>query len=136
MFEPSRIFGNTNAKTGLFEWFFTVNGADIGPFSSREEATKELKKHTNLSTNSGNLSSAKKNTHLSLIPIVNGDYNKANETREEQWNLERAQLQSTIDSLMAKEEQWEQEREQLQSTIDRLQIQLDCMNFDMLHRRL
>ena len=42
MFKVERIYCQTNIKTSLQEWFFSAREGDVGPFSSKEKATKAL----------------------------------------------------------------------------------------------
>ena len=40
MFSADRIFSQRNNKTGLVEWFFNAREGVLGPFESRQQATK------------------------------------------------------------------------------------------------
>ena len=44
MFEIDRIFSYFNRDSGLTDWFFNAREGIYGPYSSKEEASKFLKK--------------------------------------------------------------------------------------------
>jgi hypothetical protein len=48
MFEINRIFSTRNSDTGMMDWFFSAREGIIGPYSSKEQATKDLQEFVQL----------------------------------------------------------------------------------------
>ncbi len=72
MFKAERVFSHRNPETGLIQWFFHAREGNIGPFSSKKQATEELKffiKTCIENGDDGGRKSDKKNTKLSLVPM-------------------------------------------------------------------
>jgi hypothetical protein len=93
MFKAERIFYQTNAKTGLRDWYFAAREGEIGPFATRERALAaideyikfnienendgdrgsnfELENHNAMSKSIGFFTTIHlpKNATLSLIPL-------------------------------------------------------------------
>ncbi len=53
MFEPHRIFSQSNPTTGVIEWFFYAREGLFGPYPSKEQAVFSLNDFIQARTNAG-----------------------------------------------------------------------------------
>jgi hypothetical protein len=70
MFEIDRTFCSRNADTGIMEWFFSARDGIYGPYSSKEQTTKDMKEFIQhcLEVGDDGGRTTPEPSHLSIMP--------------------------------------------------------------------